>query len=76
LNLLQKEPRPLPIDFEIGGVYLPPIAQALLLAVPLLIAVLWLLQKLGVMQRVWHPALFEGALYACLCALIILYMGS
>ncbi len=71
-----KEPRPLPIDFEIGGVYLPPIAQALLLAIPLLIAVLWLLQKLGVMQRVWHPALFEGALYACLCALIILYMGS
>ncbi|UVM19514.1 DUF1656 domain-containing protein [Pseudomonas wadenswilerensis] len=66
----------MPIDFEIGGVYLPPIAQALLLAVPLLIAVLWLLQKLGVIQRVWHPALFEGALYACLCALIILYMGS
>ena len=66
----------MPIDLEIGGVYLPPIAQALLLAIPLLIAVLWLLQKLGVMQRVWHPALFEGALYACLCALIILYMGS
>ncbi|MFJ2549890.1 DUF1656 domain-containing protein [Pseudomonas sp. NPDC087612] len=66
----------MPIDFEIGGVYLPPIAQALLLAIPLLIAVLWLLQKLGVMQRVWHPALFEGALYACLCALIILYMGN
>ena len=32
LILLPKENRPLPIDFEVGGVYLPPIAQALLLA--------------------------------------------
>lgn len=66
----------MPIDFEVGGVYLPPIAQALLLAMPLLFVLLWLLQRLGVMQRVWHPALFEGALYSCICALIILYMGS
>jgi len=41
-----------------------------------LFALLWLLQRLGVMQRVWHPALFEGALYTCICALIILFMGS
>ncbi|MCY1402915.1 Protein AaeX [compost metagenome] len=66
----------MPIDFEVGGVYLPPIAQALLLALPLFFAVRWALARLGVMRLVWHPALFEGALYAVLCAALILAQGA
>jgi len=53
----------MPVDIELGGVYLPPLAQALLLA-------------FGVLRLVWHEALFEGALYACLCAGLILLMGA
>lgn len=66
----------MPIDFEIGGVYLPPIAQALLLAIPIFMLLDWCLRSLGVLRLVWHEALFEGALYACVCATLILLMGA
>ena len=72
----RKESRPLPIDFEIGGVYLPPVAQALLLAIPIFMLLDWGLRRLGVLRLVWHEALFEGALYACVCASLILLMGA
>ncbi|VVO02852.1 DUF1656 domain-containing protein [Pseudomonas fluorescens] len=66
----------MPIDFEVGGVYLPPIAQALLLALPIFILLDWLLRRAGWLKFVWHEALFEGALYACVCASVILLMGA
>jgi hypothetical protein len=71
-----KEYRLLPIDLEIGGVYIPPIAQALLLALPIFLLLDWILRRLGVLRYVWHEALFEGALYACVCASLILVMGA
>ena len=72
----QKENPSLPIDFEVGGVYLPPIAQALILAIPVFLLLDWVLRRLGVLRLVWHEALFEGALYACVCATLILLMGA
>ncbi|MCX2899528.1 DUF1656 domain-containing protein [Pseudomonas mandelii] len=66
----------MPIDLEIGGVYLPPIAQALLLALAVFIALDWALRRIGVLRFVWHEALFEGALYVCVCAALILVMGA
>lgn len=71
-----KECQHLPIDLEIGGVYLPPIAQALLLGLPIFLLLDWILRRLGVLRFVWHEALFEGALYACVCATLILLMGA
>ena len=46
----------MPIDFEIGGVYLPPIAQALLLAIPIFMLLDWCLRRLGVLRLVWQSA--------------------
>lgn len=66
----------MPIDLEIGGVYLPPIAQALLLGLPVFLTLDWILRRLGVLRFVWHEALFEGALYVCVCATLILVMGA
>jgi hypothetical protein len=34
------------------------------------------LRRFGVLRFVWHEALFEGALYACVCATLILVMGA
>ncbi len=65
----------MPIDFEVGGVYLPPIAQALLLALPVFLLLDALLRRVGVLAFVWHPALFQGALYAVICAALLLWMG-
>jgi hypothetical protein len=72
---LTKENPHLPIDLEIGGVYLPPLAQALILGLPVFLLLDWVLRRLGVLQFVWHEALFEGALYVCVCATLILLMG-
>lgn len=66
----------MPVDIELGGVYLPPLAQALLLALPIFLLLDWTLRRLGVLRLVWHEALFEGALYACLSATLILLMGA
>ncbi len=66
----------MPVDIELGGVYLPPLAQALLLALPSFLLLDWTLRRLGVLRLVWHEALFEGALYACICSTLILLMGA
>ncbi|WP_371226835.1 DUF1656 domain-containing protein [Pseudomonas sp. QE6] len=66
----------MPVDIELGGVYLPPLAQALLLALPIFLLLDWTLRRLGVLRLVWHEALFEGALYSCICASLILLMGA
>jgi hypothetical protein len=66
----------LPIDFEIAGVYLPPVAQGLILALPIFMSLDWALRRVGVLRLVWHEALFEGALYVCVCAVVILMMGT
>ncbi|MEE9098882.1 DUF1656 domain-containing protein [Pseudomonas nitroreducens] len=66
----------MPVDIELGGVYLPPLAQALLLALPIFLLLDWVLRRLGVLRLVWHEALFEGALYSCICASLILLMGA
>lgn len=67
--------RCMPADIELAGIYLPPFAQALLLALPIFLLLDWALRRLGVLRLVWHEALFEGALYACICASLILLMG-
>ncbi|WP_449433238.1 DUF1656 domain-containing protein [Pseudomonas putida] len=66
----------MPVDFELGGVYLPPIAQALLLALPIFVLLDWAVRRAGLLRFVWHEALFEGALYASVCALVVLLMGA
>lgn len=66
----------MPVDIELGGVYLPPLAQALILALPIFLLLDWALRRLGVLRLVWHEALFEGALYTCICAILILLMGA
>ncbi|AGI23151.1 hypothetical protein H681_06355 [Pseudomonas sp. ATCC 13867] len=66
----------MPADFELGGIYLPPIAQAFLLALPLFLVLDALLRRAGVLAFAWHPALFQGALYAVTCAVLVLLMGA
>ncbi len=73
---LPEKEAPMPIDFEFGGVYLPPIAQALLLGLVLFLVADAVLRRVGVLARVWHPALFQGALYAAICAALVLTMGA
>lgn len=47
-----------------------------MLGLPIFLVLDWVLRRLGVLRFVWHEALFEGALYACVCATLILVMGA
>ncbi|ATM87631.1 p-hydroxybenzoic acid efflux pump operon protein AaeX [Yersinia massiliensis] len=54
----------------IFGLSFPPIFLELLLSLALFFVVRRLLQPTGIYEFVWHPALFNTALYGCLLYLI------
>ncbi|HDL6969916.1 TPA: AaeX family protein [Yersinia enterocolitica] len=54
----------------IFGLFFPPIFLELLLSLALFFVVRRLLQPTGIYEFVWHPALFNTALYCCLFYLI------
>lgn len=50
----------------IFGLSFPPIFVELLLSLALFFALRRVLQPTGIYEFVWHPALFNTALYGCL----------
>ncbi|MGE5514511.1 MAG: DUF1656 domain-containing protein [Bacteroidota bacterium] len=58
-------------EIDLTGVYVAPIILYLLLATPLFLACRWLLARTGVLSFVWHPALFELALFGLILSLIV-----
>lgn len=54
----------------IFGLSFPPIFLELLLSLALFFVVRRVLQPTGIYEFVWHPALFNTALYGCLFYLI------
>ncbi|TCV96596.1 p-hydroxybenzoic acid efflux pump operon protein AaeX [Biostraticola tofi] len=50
----------------IFGLSFPPIFFQLLVSLPLFFLVRRMLQPTGIYDFVWHPALFNTALYGCL----------
>ncbi len=59
-------------EVDIAGIYVAPIAVYALAALPPLLALRWLFWRTGVLDRVWHPALFEFAIYLIVLAALIL----
>jgi protein-S-isoprenylcysteine O-methyltransferase Ste14 len=59
-------------EFAIGGVYLATLPVSALIALLATLLVHRLLKISGVYRWVWHPALFDTALFVCLWALLVL----
>jgi hypothetical protein len=59
-------------EINVAGVYLPPLLAYAVLAVPLFLLLRAMLAKLGLLRQVWHPALFETALYVSILSLLVL----
>jgi uncharacterized membrane protein (DUF106 family) len=49
-----------------------PIVVYAVVTIPLFLILRWVLGHLGVLRTVWHPALFELAVYVTLLSLLIL----
>jgi hypothetical protein len=59
-------------EINIGGVYLAPIVLYVLVTIPVFVVLRIILTKIGFWRIVWHPALFETALYLSILSLLIL----
>lgn len=59
-------------EINLFGIYVSPIIVDALLAFPLFVFLRWLLARLGVLRRVWHPSLFQLSLYICVVCLLAL----
>ena len=59
-------------EIDVGGIYVAPIVVYAVAAIPLFLILRWVLGRLGVLRNIWHPALFELAVYVTLLSLLIL----
>jgi hypothetical protein len=59
-------------EVNIYGVYVAPISLMLIAAWLLLIPMRWVAVRAGLLRYVWHPALFEFAIYMIVLSLIVL----
>jgi hypothetical protein len=57
-------------DFE--GILFAPIVLYALAALPVTLALRFVLSRIGFMRLVWHLALFELSLYLCVLSLLVL----
>jgi hypothetical protein len=59
-------------EVDVGGVYMAPIVVYAAAAIPLFLLCRQVLGYLRILHNVWHPALFDLALYlVVLCVLIL-----
>jgi hypothetical protein len=58
-------------EVNIGGIYVAPIVVYVVAAIPPFLICRWALGHLGVLRNIWHPALFELAVYLTLLSLLI-----
>ena len=59
-------------EVDVGGIYVAPIVVYAVAAIPPFLICRWALGHLGVLRNIWHPALFELAVYVTLLSLLIL----
>lgn len=59
-------------EINIAGIYMAPIVLYALLSLPIFLVLRVILARIGFWRLVWHPALFETALYLSILSLLIL----
>ena len=59
-------------ELNIAGIYMAPIVLYAMVALPIFLVLRTLLARAGFWRLVWHPALFETALYLSILSLLIL----
>ena len=59
-------------ELDVAGIYMAPIVAFVLAAVPIFIVIRVALTRLGFWRAIWHPALFEVALFLSILSLLVL----
>jgi protein AaeX len=63
-------------EVDVFGIYVAPIAVLMLAAWLLLTLIHRLADLLGLADKVWHPGLFNAALYVILLSLLVLVLAG
>jgi hypothetical protein len=59
-------------ELNLQGIYMAPIVLYALVTLPIFLVLRVILARTGFLRLVWHPALFETALYLSILSLLIL----
>lgn len=59
-------------ELDVFGVFLPPLALMVVLALPPWMLLRYALSASGLGARIWHPALFHFASFVLVLALVVL----
>ncbi|HEX9461207.1 MAG TPA: DUF1656 domain-containing protein [Alphaproteobacteria bacterium] len=62
-------------EIDLFGVYVAPMSLMLVAAWLVLLALRRIWNRLGLLRRVWHPALFEFAVYMIVLSSIVLLVA-
>ena len=62
-------------EFNLFGVYVAPISLMIVAAWLLLLPLRWVAVRVGLFHYVWHPALFEFAIYMIVLSSIVLLVS-
>jgi hypothetical protein len=62
-------------EVNILGVYIAPFAPMMLAAWLITLPIQRLADRIGVARRVWHPALFNLAVYVAVLSIVVLAIG-
>jgi hypothetical protein len=64
------------VEIDVFGVYIAPMALMLIAAWLILIPLRRVASRFGLLQHVWHPALFVFAVYMIVLSSIVLLVAS
>ncbi len=64
------------VEINLFGVYVAPMALMLVAAWLILIPLRRVASRFGLQRHVWHPALFEFAVYMIVLSCIVLVVGT
>ncbi len=63
-------------EVDVFGLYVAPAALILLIAAVAFVVLRRATERFGILRRVWHPALFEFAVYAILASGLTLWLAN
>ncbi len=63
-------------EVDVFGIYVAPISVLMLLAWLLLLVIRRIADRSGLTYEVWHPALFNAALYLILLSVLVLALAG
>ena len=63
-------------EISILGIYVAPFAAMMLVAWLIALPLRSLGDRIGIQRQVWHPALFNIAVYIIVLSLVVLFIGG